>query len=142
MNLEELQYLQANRVEGETINEARARLEKHSGFPETKIAGNERQACNDLDFGQDLTILRYKVVQPQCRIEGATAGYYRNMLTEEEFERLENVVLLTQQNSRSLFPQDDFSGMKRCFSYNGYVMRVKLARKSLFRKTLMRASGL
>lgn len=121
--------LREHRIEGETITQTQNRLESEGTFhaletgkPEAAITEDYRFA---LDFGNDLVIPRYKQVQPNCRIEGATPGRFRNMLTEEEFEKFENVVFLTHQNSRSLFPQDDFSGAKRCFSYNGYVIRVK-----------------
>ena len=125
MKVEELMILHGNRIEGETITQTRNRLESEGNLPVLETEAPEEVIPEDhrlaLDFGTDLVIPRYKQVQPNCRIEGATPGRFRNMLTEEEVEKLENVVFLTQQNSRSLFPQDDFSGVKRCFSYNGYV---------------------
>lgn len=126
MRTAELQLLRENRLEGETVNETRARLAKEGKFydPEPEAAEEkaiqEEHLANDPVFGDDLPIPRWKVVQPQCRIEGATQGTFRNMLTEEEVSKLEDVVFLTQQNTRSLFVKDDFSGAKRCWSYNGY----------------------
>ena len=125
MKLEALQYFQENRLEEETINETMARLKESDRL----LAENGSNV--EPEDGSEVTIPRFKIIQPGCRIEGATVGMFRNTLTEEEIPKLENVVFLAQQNSRALFPEDDFSGVRRCFSYDGY----RPAREQIMAKT-------
>ena len=76
MKTEELQFLRESRLEGETINETRDRLAKEGKFcvPDQKSSEESREEhrLSDLEFNADLAIPRWKIVQPQCRIEGST----------------------------------------------------------------------
>ncbi len=123
MQLTQLQSLYENREHGESLNDTLARLQQE---PE-KTEVNEPVTPSDAvsSYGEELTIPRYKILQPSCQIEGATPGCFRNSLTEEEVEKLENVVLLTRQDTRSYFADGDFSGQKSCWSHNGYVPATK-----------------
>lgn len=132
MTIEELETLKENRTDEETLNQTHQRLISENRFPLAIPENKESQeAPESPDFDGNLTIPRYKLIQPSCRIEGATIGCFRNSLTEEEFEKLENIVFLVQQNSRTLFPEDDFSGLKKCWSFTGYSP----AKEQIFKKT-------
>ena len=124
MKIEEITLLRENRLENETINETKGRLESEGmlGSNEQEQPGSVPTDEPDEIFADsELTIPRWKLVQPSCRIDGATPGMYRNTLTEEEIPKLEKVVFIRQFNTRSLFLEDDFTGERTCWSNDGYV---------------------
>ena len=117
----ELQQLYEQRLDGESINETLARIDCDP--PETLDAPTEQENPEQRyipEPQEELIIPRYKLVQPSSRIEGVEAGVFHNNLTEETFEKLENVVFLKHQSTRVLFNDGDFSGERRCWSANGY----------------------
>ena len=132
MKLEELTLLQENRLEDETINQTRARLESEGMFhseekaPLSDEAERITEEATPPDEPQGITsedepsIPRQKIIQASCQIEGATPGMFRNTITGEEIPKLENVVFLAQFNTRSLFAEDDFTGERICWSNTGY----------------------
>lgn len=125
MTLNELQLLHANRKEGESVNETQKRLLQERKPvallpPPQEEPGTEEPLPNDEDFAEtSLVIPRYKIIQPTTRLEGATTGRYLNTLTGEEKEKLENIVFLKRTTGRVLFPKDDYSGERACWSYDG-----------------------
>ena len=145
MTTTELQVLRENRLEGETLNATKDRLEKQTKLipvissqtalvpvkVEEPIIAEPPVSDEDGFFVADLMIPRWKTVQPTSRIEGAKEGCFYNSLTGELREKLENIVFLTRQNGRVLFPKDDFSGVRRCWSNNG----VNPAADSVFMQT-------
>jgi hypothetical protein len=121
--MNELQTLRENRLDGEPINETKDRLVREGKLlpaqrpvPEVAYVGDEEGF-----FPDDLAIPRWRIVQPTCRIEGAKVGTFRHTLSNEEREKLENVVFLRRHNGRILFPDDDYSGQRECWSYDGLV---------------------
>lgn len=134
MTTTELQVLRESRLEGESLNETKDRLTKEGKFiPDKKSNLPATVPMNDEEgfFQDDLAIPRWRVIQPTSRIEGAKIGTFRNTLTGEEREKLENVIFLRRQNGRILFPKDDFSGERICWSYDGFFP----AREEIIAKT-------
>lgn len=126
---EELKILQENRLKDETINETRERLMQEKKLlpaPPTQPVRDEEGFAID-----DLIIPRLKIVQPTNRNENAKVGYFHNVLTGEEKEKLEKVTFLRRYMGRVMFPENDFSGLRICWSYDGEVP----AREEILAKT-------
>ncbi len=132
MTMQELQTINQNRRQGETFNAAKNRLRNERKISQTpqhllmppKEEEPDWVKNDDAEEGfssEDLIVPRYKIVQPSSRIDGAKEGVFYNTLTHEERPKLENIVFLTRQNGRVLFPSGDFSGTRECFSYDGVV---------------------
>ena len=121
MQIATLQTLREQRLPDETINETWARLKQQGTF-DSPVSQNENS------YNEDIVIARYKILQPSCQIEGVTPGCFLNTVTQEEVEKLENVVFLSRQYSRSLFANGDFSGRKTCWSWNGYTPAIEQIR--------------
>jgi hypothetical protein len=129
MVLNELQIIQDNRLEGESINAARERLQKEGKLTpsEQKIANVEEKSVVDENFPElennftqeDMSIPRYKIIQPTSRIENIDAGKFYNSLTGETYEKLEDIVFLLRNSGRVLFPEGNFNGERVCWSYSG-----------------------
>lgn len=114
MKLQELQELQAQKQQGESINELMLRVESQP------LEVTEEIVPDDEGFvDSDIVIPRYKITQPTTRIEDAQPGHFRNVLTGEEYPELENVIFLKRSNSRILFKANDYSGGRECWSYDG-----------------------
>jgi len=132
MTSTELQVLKENRADGETLNETKYRLVKEGRLVPVRDCEHEEYEGDEDGFLQeDLSIPRWKIIQPTNRIEGAKVGTFRNALTGLEREKMENIVFLRRQNGRILFPKDDFSGERECFSYDGLAP----AREEIIAKT-------
>lgn len=142
MMLSELQVLQENRLESESLNATKERLIKEDQFPaktqlrlmppvEEKELQKESDSTNQIPpdeegfLNDDLVIPRWRIVQPLCRTQGAKEGTFRNTLTGEERERLDNVILLSRKNGRVLFPEGDFTGTRLCWSYDGLIPEIE-----------------
>ena len=126
MTTMELDVLKENRLEGESLNVTKERLLREGKLlpkPINESDSSENFSIGDEDglFKEDLAIPRWKIIQPSCRIEKATNGTFHNTLTGEEKEKLEDVVFLKRYNGRILFPKDDFSGERECWSYDGFL---------------------
>lgn len=125
MTLNELNALHANRKEGESVNETKERLLQERRPvallpPPAPEPIQEECAELDTDFEDtNIVIPRFKIIQPSTRLEGATTGRFLNTITGEEREKLENIVLLKRTTGRVLFPKDDYSGERTCWSYDG-----------------------
>ena len=132
MTTTELQVLRENRRAGENLNTTKDRLAKQGKLvpvvAQTALVPQQSEdlavfepAMSDEDgfFTSDLMIPRWKTVQPTSRIEGAPEGRFYNCLTGELREKLENIVFLTRSNGRVLFPKEDFSGLRTCWSNDG-----------------------
>jgi hypothetical protein len=132
MTTTELQVLRENRIEGENLNTTKERLGKERKLvpvvsqtalvpqkPAEPIVSETAMSDEDGFYTSDLMIPRWKAVQPTSRIEGAQEGRFYNSLTGELREKLENIVFLTRSNGRVLFPKDDFSGVRLCWSNDG-----------------------
>lgn len=143
MTTTELQVLRENRLEGENLNTTKERLEKdQKQVPgsqtalvpvksEEPIVSEPAMSDEDGFYTSDLMIPRWKTVQPTSRIEGAKEGMFLNCLTGELREKLDNIVFLTRKNGRVMFPKDDFSGLRTCWSNDG----VSPATDSVFMQT-------
>jgi hypothetical protein len=131
---EKLEILNKNRRPDESLADAVARL-----FPEenTQIAPapapvatrppapimsleDDEEGLSDFD----LTIPRISINQNTTQIEGATAGKFRNSVTGEEQDTIE-VVFLKRFNGRVLFPENDISGERDCWSLDGIIPDVE-----------------
>lgn len=133
MTTTELQILRENRLEGETLNITKERLAKEGKLVpatssqtalvpvknEVPVVSEPPMSDEDGFFSADLMIPRWKTVQPTSRIEGAKEGCFLNSLTGDLREKLENIVFLTRRNGRVLFPKDDFSSVRLCWSNDG-----------------------
>ena len=104
MKLEELQELESQRKDGESINDAIQRVENLS--PPVEVS-QEVVPDEEGFVDSDIVIPRFKINQPTTRIEDAQSGHFRNVLTGEEFAELENVIFLKRANGRVLFKKDD-----------------------------------
>ncbi len=148
MTTTELQALLENRLEGENLNTTKERLGKEGKltsptFPEPDEPQESRMSVpmkskeiavhppegamlpapistdEDGFSPDDLIIPRWKIVQPTSRIEGAKEGNWYNSLTGETCEKLGNIAFLIRKNGRVLFPENDFSGIRVCWSNDG-----------------------
>ncbi len=125
MTLNELQLLQANRKEGESVNETKERLlqeRRPVALLPPPAPEPIQEECSELDTDfedTNIVIPRFKIIQPSTRLEGATTGRFLNTITGEERDKLENIVLLKRTTGRVLFPKDDYSGERICWSRNG-----------------------
>ena len=137
MQLAQLQHLYENRIDGESLTKTWERLQNEGPLKPVQTgtalvsARQEEPQAPDLSYTGDIIIPRFKIIQPSCQLEGLTPGCFFNTITFEETDTLENVVFLTRQDSRSLFPEGDFSGERRCCSFNGYTP----AKDYIFTKT-------
>jgi len=80
---------------------------------------DERAYSDDSDFQEsDLIIPVWKIVQNSCRIEGCKPylGQFYNTVSEEYREKLENVTFLKRMTGRVLFPKENYSGDRLCWS--------------------------
>ena len=80
---------------------------------------DERSYSDDSDFQEsDLIIPVWKIVQNSCRIEGCKPylGQFYNTVSEEYSEKLENVTFLKRMTGRVLFPKENYSGDRLCWS--------------------------
>ena len=85
---------------------------------------DERSYSDDSDFQEsDLIIPVWKIVQNSCRIEGCKPylGQFYNTVSEEYREKLENVTFLKRQTGRVLFPRENYSGDRLCWSDDNIV---------------------
>ena len=119
----ELQTLRANRLAGEPINETQKRLAREGkllpiGQPVAVVAAAVRSDEEGF-FQDDLKIPRWRIIQPTCRVEGATVGTFRQTLNNEERDKLDNIVFLRRINGRILFPKETYTGDRECWSYDG-----------------------
>jgi len=121
MQLETLQTLHEQRIDGENLNETLSRLQQEGSLHTLTEKPETQEPNTDISYGQEIVIPRYKLLQPSCQIEGVTPGHFFNTVTKEEVEELEDVVFLTRQDNRSLFNDGDFSGERRCCSFDGYT---------------------
>ena len=139
MTLNELQIIKDNRLDGENLNVTRDRLIAEGKLPNGLDLPAEMDAGAQLpvpangqftdSFGpydgeddfmeEDLTIPRWKILQPTTRVEGGSAGMFYNVVTHEEAEKLEDIVFLSRTTGRVLFPGNDFSGNRVCWSHSG-----------------------
>jgi hypothetical protein len=122
MTRKEVQTVQENRLENETFNDTRDRLVKEGKLVPLNVPPENKEPRDEEGFVEtDISIPRWRIIQPTCRIENATPGTFRNTLTGEERQELANVTFLKRQNGRILFPKDDYSGEVECWSYDGVV---------------------
>jgi hypothetical protein len=70
---------------------------------------------------EDLSIARIKIVQPNARDDDAIPGNFKNVLTGEHVTALNGVSFLRRLNGRVLFPENDFSGNRICWSLDGHL---------------------
>jgi len=85
---------------------------------------DERAYSDDSDFQEsDLIIPVWKIVQNSCRIEGCKPylGQFFNTVSEEYREKLENVTFLKRMTGRVLFPKENYSGDRLCWSDDNVV---------------------
>ena len=131
MRHNELMTLKENRLEGETLNATRQRLQEEGKLalsissPSTTALEKPVEADEDGFVPEDLVIPRYKITQPTSRGEGTNPGKFQNALTNEAKDKLEKVIFLKRQNGRVLFPKNDFSGKRLCWSYDGAVPAIE-----------------
>lgn len=121
MKLEELRELEANKRDGESINDVMLRVEKEKQSIQNIEVSCEVIADDEGFLDSDLVLPRFKINQPSTRIDNAQAGYFRNVLSGEEFQELEDIIFLKRVNSRVLFADNDFSGERKCWSYDGSI---------------------
>ena len=140
--MDEMEILRQHRKHGETVADTKARClkegiilkqemipakqemipAKQEMIPAKQKLMPSKQEVDDEGFSPaDLVTPRWKIVQPTSRVEGAKEGHFHNSLTGEVREKLEGIVFLKRKTGRVLFPKNDFSGARICWSDDNIV---------------------
>jgi hypothetical protein len=138
MDMAEMKKVTEARKVGETLEQVQTRIELQErppaqlpavqavkvpsapvGATTTTTALAIPEEAGDGLTPDDLVIPRWKITQPTSRDTQAKPGAFYNTLTGESRERLDGVVLLIRKNGRVLFPDNDYSGVRDCWSYDG-----------------------